>query len=58
MNLKVNISKTAEKNLDSVLKFIEARWSKKIERNFLIEISKSNFNNNYESRNFSQIICK
>lgn len=35
MNLKVNISKTAEKNLDAVLNFIENKWSKKSKEIFL-----------------------
>ena len=41
MNLRVNISKTAEKNLDAVLNFIEARWSKKAKEMFIIKFEKA-----------------
>lgn len=41
MSYKVNISKTAEKNLDSVLEFIEARWSKKSKELFLFKFQKA-----------------
>ncbi len=41
MNLKVNISKTAEKNLEAVLNFIEARWSKKSKEMFLVKFQKA-----------------
>ncbi len=41
MDLKVSFSKTAEKNLDSVLKFIEARWSEKSKKIFIIKFEKA-----------------
>lgn len=41
MNLKVSFSKTAEKNLDSVLMFIEARWSEKSKKMFIIKFDKA-----------------
>lgn len=41
MNLKVNFSKTAEKDLDTVLSFIEARWSKKSKEIYLVEFEKA-----------------
>jgi hypothetical protein len=41
VNLRVNISKTAEKNLDTVLNFIEARWSKKAKEMFIIKFEKA-----------------
>ncbi|MDW8850145.1 type II toxin-antitoxin system RelE/ParE family toxin [Flavobacterium sp. MMLR14_040] len=41
MNLKINISKTAEENLDAVLNFIEARWSKKSKEIFLVKFQKA-----------------
>lgn len=41
MDLKVSFSKTAEKNLDSVLKFIEARWSEKSKKIFIVKFEKA-----------------
>ena len=41
MNLKVNFSKTAEKNLDDVLNFIEAKWSKKSKDLYLVKFQKA-----------------
>ena len=41
MNLRVNISKTAEKNLDAVLNFIEARWSTKSKEMFIVKFEKA-----------------
>lgn len=41
MNLKVNFSKTAEKNLNDVLDFIEARWSEKSKKMFIIKFEKA-----------------
>lgn len=41
MDLKVSFSKTAEKNLDSVLKFIEVRWSEKSKKLFIIKFEKA-----------------
>lgn len=41
MNLKVNFSKTAEKNLDDVLNFIEAKWSQKSKEIFLFKFEKA-----------------
>jgi len=41
VNLKINISKTAEENLDAVLNFIEARWSKKSKEMFLVKFQKA-----------------
>ncbi|BFM43298.1 hypothetical protein CFS9_19390 [Flavobacterium sp. CFS9] len=41
MNLKVNFSKTAERNLDGILKFIEARWSEKSKKLFIIKFEKA-----------------
>lgn len=41
MNLRVNISKTAEKNLDAVLNFIEARWSKKSKEMYIVKFEKA-----------------
>ena len=41
MNLKINISKTAEENLDAVLNFIETRWSKKSKEMFLVKFQKA-----------------
>ncbi|WP_428230379.1 type II toxin-antitoxin system RelE/ParE family toxin [Flavobacterium sp.] len=41
MNLKVNFSKTAEKDLDTVLSFIEARWSKKSKKIYLVKFEKA-----------------
>lgn len=41
MNLKVNFSKTAEKDLDTVLSFIEARWSKKSKEIYLVKFEKA-----------------
>ena len=41
MNLKINISKTAEENLDAVLNFIESRWSKKSKEMFLVKFQKA-----------------
>ncbi|PBJ13119.1 type II toxin-antitoxin system RelE/ParE family toxin [Flavobacterium sp. ACN6] len=41
MNLKVNFSKTAEKNLDDVLNFIEAKWSKKTKELYLVKFQKA-----------------
>lgn len=41
MNLKVNFSKTAEKNLNDVLDFIEARWSEKSKKIFIIKFEKA-----------------
>ena len=41
MNLKVNFSKTAEKDLDTVLSFIEARWSEKSKEIYLVKFEKA-----------------
>ncbi|KLT69056.1 plasmid stabilization protein [Flavobacterium sp. ABG] len=41
MDLKINFSKTAEKNLDTVLNFIETRWSKKSKDMFLVKFQKA-----------------
>jgi len=41
VNLKINISKTAEENLDAVLNFIEERWSKKSREMFLVKFQKA-----------------
>ncbi|TCN60796.1 type II toxin-antitoxin system RelE/ParE family toxin [Flavobacterium circumlabens] len=41
MNLKVNFSKTAEKNLNTILSFIEARWSKKSKEIYLVKFHKA-----------------
>jgi len=41
VNLKINISKTAEENLDAVLNFIESRWSKKSKEMFLVKFQKA-----------------
>jgi plasmid stabilization system protein ParE len=41
VNLKVNFSKTAERNLDEILKFIEARWSEKSQKSFIIKFEKA-----------------
>ncbi len=41
MNLEVNFSKTAEKNLDSILNFIEARWSEKSKKMFIVKFEKA-----------------
>ncbi|WP_347050193.1 type II toxin-antitoxin system RelE/ParE family toxin [Flavobacterium olei] len=41
MNLKVNFSKTAEKNLNDVLDFIEARWSEKSKKMFIMKFEKA-----------------
>ena len=41
MDLKVSFSKTAEKNLDSILKFIEARWSEKSRKMFVVKFEKA-----------------
>ncbi|OXB02872.1 plasmid stabilization protein [Flavobacterium oncorhynchi] len=41
MNLKVSFSKTAEKNLDAVLNFIEAKWSRKSKEMFLMKFEKA-----------------
>jgi len=41
VNLKINISKTAEENLDAVLNFIEARWSEKSKEMFLVKFQKA-----------------
>jgi len=41
VNLKVNFSKTAEKDLDTVLTFIEARWSKKSKEIYLVKFEKA-----------------
>jgi len=41
VNLKVNFSKTAEKNLDDVLNFIEAKWSKKSKDLYLVKFQKA-----------------
>lgn len=41
MNLKVNFSKTAEKNLNDVLDFIEARWSQKSKKMFMMKFEKA-----------------
>lgn len=41
MNLKVNFSKTAEKDLGTVLSFIEARWSKKSKEIYLVKFEKA-----------------
>jgi plasmid stabilization system protein ParE len=41
VNLKINISKTAEENLDAVLNFIEGRWSKKSKEMFLVKFQKA-----------------
>ncbi|KOP40129.1 MULTISPECIES: type II toxin-antitoxin system RelE/ParE family toxin [unclassified Flavobacterium] len=41
MDIKVHFSKTAEKNLDAVLNFIEARWSKKSKEIYLVKFEKA-----------------
>lgn len=41
MDLKVSFSKTAEKNLDSVLNFIEARWSERSRKMFIVKFEKA-----------------
>jgi len=41
LNLKVNFSKTAEKNLNDVLDFIEARWSQKSKKMFMMKFEKA-----------------
>ncbi|MDQ6470328.1 type II toxin-antitoxin system RelE/ParE family toxin [Flavobacterium sp. LHD-80] len=41
MNLKVSFSKTAEKNLDAVLNFIEDKWSRKSKEMFLVKFEKA-----------------
>ncbi|MGE8340046.1 MAG: type II toxin-antitoxin system RelE/ParE family toxin [Flavobacterium sp.] len=41
MDVRINISKTAEKNLASLLDFIEARWSKKSREIFTIKLQKA-----------------
>jgi len=41
VNLKVNFSKTAEKNLNDVLDFIEARWSEKSKKMFIMKFEKA-----------------
>jgi len=41
VNLEVNFSKTAEKNLDSILNFIEARWSEKSKKMFIVKFEKA-----------------
>lgn len=59
MDLKVSFSKTAEKNLDSVLKFIEARWSEKSKKIFIIKFEKAiSIMMMNPARDFSKIIRK
>lgn len=41
MNLKITFSKTAEKNLDDVLNFIETKWSQKSKEIFLLKFEKA-----------------
>lgn len=41
MDVRINISKTAEKNLASLLDFIEARWSKKSREIFTVKLQKA-----------------
>lgn len=41
MDVKITISKTAEKNLDAVLNFIEAKWSKKSRDIFIVKFEKA-----------------
>lgn len=41
MNVRVNFSKTAEGNLDSILTFIEARWSEKSKKIFIVKFEKA-----------------
>ncbi|MDR6760988.1 plasmid stabilization system protein ParE [Flavobacterium sp. 2755] len=41
MDIKVHFSKTAEKNLDAVLNFIETRWSKKSKEIYLVKFEKA-----------------
>ncbi|PUU71629.1 type II toxin-antitoxin system RelE/ParE family toxin [Flavobacterium sp. WLB] len=41
VDIKVHFSKTAEKNLDAVLNFIEARWSKKSKEIYLVKFEKA-----------------
>jgi plasmid stabilization system protein ParE len=58
VNLKINISKTAEENLDAVLNFIEARWSKKSKEMFLMKFQKAISIISMNPEIFSQIINK
>lgn len=41
MNLKVSFSITAQKNLDSIVSFIEARWSEKSKKMFIFKFEKT-----------------
>jgi plasmid stabilization system protein ParE len=41
VNVRVNFSKTAERNLDTVLKFIETKWSEKSKKMFIVKFEKA-----------------